>query len=85
MRCQCKLLSCICKTEPQFGEFDSTGIIPGLGIIKPTDQIIKFASILPPGTPGYQAPEVLLNVLIYIYILAFLCLGFHAYHSVRSI
>ena len=68
MRYQCKLLSCICKTEPQIklGASDSAGTVSGLGITEPTDQIIKFASILPLGTPGYRAPEVLLNVLLYI-------------------
>ena len=95
MRCQCKPpLSCIYKTEPQIklGAFDSAGIVSGLGITERTDQIIKFASILLLGTLGYQAPDVLLNVLLYIiyniiYILLniFLCLRFHAYHSASSI
>ena len=60
MRCQCQPLSCICKTKFQvkLGDFDSAGTVPELGINKPTDQIIKFASILPLGTPGYRAPEV---------------------------
>ena len=67
MRCQCKPLSCSCKTKPQIklGDFDSAGTVPGLGITEPTDQIIKFASILPLGTPGYRAPEVLLNITLY--------------------
>ena len=42
----------------KLGDFDSAGNVPGLGITEPTDQIIKFASILPLGTPGYRAPEV---------------------------
>ena len=32
----------------------------GLVMKEPIDQIIKFASILPLGTPGYRAPEVML-------------------------
>ena len=60
MSCQCRPLSCNCKTNFQvkLGDFDSAGTVPGLGITEPTDQIIKFASILPLGTPGYRAPEV---------------------------
>ena len=42
----------------KLGDFDSAGTVPGLGITEPTDQVIKFASILPLGTPGYRAPEV---------------------------
>ena len=39
MRCQCKLLICICKTELQIklGDFDSVGIVPGLSIIEATN------------------------------------------------
>jgi len=60
MRCQCQPLNCICKTNFQvkLGDFDLAGTVPGLGITEPTDQTIKFASILPLGTPGYRAPEV---------------------------
>ena len=43
----------------KLGDFDSVGIVPGLGIKEPTDQMNKFASILPLGTPGYRAPEVM--------------------------
>ena len=38
--------------------------IPGLGIAEPTDQMIKFASILPLSTPGYQVPEVSIRIAI---------------------
>ena len=60
MTCQCKLLSCKCSSKflVKLGDFDSAGTVPGLGITEPTDQIIKFSSILPLGTPGYRAPEV---------------------------
>ena len=60
MKCQCRPLNCTCKLKFQvkLGDFDSAGTVPGFDITKPTDQIIKFASILPLGTPGYQAPEV---------------------------
>ena len=60
MRCQCQLLSCICKTKFQvkLGDFDSAGTVPGLVMTEPTAQVIKFASTLPLGTPGYRAPEV---------------------------
>ena len=53
------------KFEVKLGDFDSAGAIPGLGIKEPTDQLIKFASILPLGTPGYRAPEVSSYVVIY--------------------
>ena len=50
--------SCSMKFGVKLGDFDSAGTVPGLGIKEPTDQLIKFASILPLGTPGYRAPEV---------------------------
>lgn len=62
--------SCSAKFGVKLGDFDSAGTVPGLGIIEPTDQIIKFASILPLGTPGYRAPEVsnwLLMIVQYTY------------------
>ena len=60
MNCTCNPLYCNCtsKFQVRIGDFDSAGIIPGFGIKEPTDQLIKFASILPLGTPGYRAPEV---------------------------
>ena len=60
MNCKCNTLYCDCssKFKVKLGDFDSAGTIPGLGIKEPTDQMIKFASILPLGTPGYRAPEV---------------------------
>ena len=60
MNCKCNPLYCDCssKFKVKLGDFDSAGTIPGLGIKEPTDQMIKFASILPLGTPGYRAPEV---------------------------
>ena len=87
IRCQCKPLSCICKAKFQvkLGDFDSAGTIPGLGITEPTDQIIKFASILPLGTPGYRAPEVQSNNGVSLYLSHFLTLGFHAHHSVGTV
>jgi len=62
MQCRCQPLSCRCisKFQVKLGDFDSAGTVPGLGIKEPTDQMIKFASILPLGTPGYRAPEVML-------------------------
>ena len=58
--CKGSPLHCTCsiKFEVKLGDFDSAGTVPGYGIREPTDQIIKFASILPLGTPGYRAPEV---------------------------
>jgi len=60
MNCKCNPLYCGCVTKFQvkLGDFDSAGTVPGLNIKEPTDQLIKFASILPLGTPGYRAPEV---------------------------
>ena len=60
MNCTCNPLYCDCtsKFQVKIGDFDSAGTIPGFGIKEPTDQLIKFASILPLGTPGYRAPEV---------------------------
>ena len=75
MSCQCRPLSCNCKTNFQvkLGDFDSAGTVPGLGITEPTDQIIKFASILPLGTPGYRAPEV--NYLTSVAACNFICVN----------
>ncbi len=66
MNCKCKPLFCDCsnKFEVRLGDFDSSGTVPGLGITEPTDQIIKFASILPLGTPGYRAPEVSMHITL---------------------
>ena len=60
MRCHCRPLECSCSSRFQvkLGDFDSAGTVPGLGITEPTDQVIKFASILPLGTPGHRASEV---------------------------
>ena len=60
MRCHCRPLECTCslRFQVKLGDFDSAGTVPGLGITEPTDQVIKCASILPLGTPGYRAPEV---------------------------
>ena len=54
------IIDCSSKFQVKLGDFDSAGTVPGLGIKEPTDQMIKFASILPLGTPGYRAPEVML-------------------------
>jgi len=72
MNCKCSPLYCDCsvKFRVKLGDFDSAGTVPGLGITEPTDQIIKFASILPLGTPGYRAPEV--NYCIHSYIYAYI-------------
>ena len=60
MRCHGRPLECSCSSRFQvkLGVFNSAGTVPGLGITEPTDQVIKFVSILPLGTPGYKAPEV---------------------------
>ncbi|XP_065897077.1 uncharacterized protein [Dysidea avara] len=65
-RCRCKPLYCKCslKFQVKLGDFDSAGTVPGLGIKEPTDQMIKFASILPLGTPGYRAPEVSMHITL---------------------
>ena len=66
MLCQCQPLSCGCssKFQVKLGDFDSAGTVPGLGIKEPADQMIKFASILPLGTPGYRAPEVAMHITL---------------------
>ncbi|XP_065897039.1 uncharacterized protein [Dysidea avara] len=66
MQCRCQPLSCRCssKFQVKLGDFDSAGTVPGLGIKEPTDQMIKFASILPLGTPGYRAPEVSMHITL---------------------
>ena len=66
MQCSCSPLACKCsfKFKVELGDFDSSGTVPGLGITEPTDQIIKFASILPLGTPGYRAPEVSMHITL---------------------
>ena len=60
MNCKCNPLYCDCisKFRVRLGDFDPAGIILVLGIKKPTDQMIKFASFLPLGIPDYRAPEV---------------------------
>ena len=60
MNCKCNPLYCDCssKFKVKLGDFESVETIPGL---ESTDQMIKFASILPLGTPGYRAPEVSIN------------------------
>ena len=60
VNCTCNPLYCDCtsKFQVKIKGFDSAGIIPESGIKEPTDQLIKFTSILPLGTPGYRAPEV---------------------------
>jgi len=62
MQCHCEPLYCNCisKFQVKLGDFNSAGTVPEPGIKEPTDQMIKFASILPLGTPGYRAPEVML-------------------------
>ena len=72
VNCKCNPLYCDCsaKFKVKLGDFDSAGTIPGLGITEPTDQMIKFASILPLGTPGYRAPEV---IYVYHYIYTYVC------------
>ena len=66
MACKCAPLYCDCPGgyQVKLGDFDSAGPVPGLGITEPTDQIIKFASILPLGTPGYRAPEVSMHIVL---------------------
>ena len=95
MKCKCRLLSCVCKTKFQvkLGDFDSAGTVPGLGITEPTDQMIKFASILPLGTPGYRAPEVELiiaclcsnmtSVAIYRFPCTSLCRGHMKHYTLQ--
>ena len=59
--CKASPLHCNCSTkfEVRLGDFDSACTVPGHGIKEPTNQLmIKRASILPLGTPGYRAPEV---------------------------
>ena len=60
MNCKCNPLYCDCilKFQVKLGDFDAAHTIPDLAMKEPTDQMIKFASILPLGTPGYRAPEV---------------------------
>ncbi|MCY4329150.1 MAG: protein kinase [Endozoicomonadaceae bacterium] len=45
-------------------DFDSSGTIPGWGLQVNSDHLIKFASILPLGTPGYRAPEVSCHIVL---------------------
>ena len=56
MHCWCQPWRCRCSSKFQV-KLDSAGTVPGLGMKEPTDQMI---SILLLGTPGYQAPEVML-------------------------
>ncbi len=59
-------LTCDCGNFSGFkvklGDFDSSGIVPGSDIKDPAGQIIKSATILPLGTPGYRAPEVSMHI-----------------------
>ena len=85
MNCQCNPLYCDCsfKFKVKLGDFDSAGTIPDLGIKESTDQMIKFASILPFGTPGYRAPEVSDNIMYLIASLLFS--GLHACCLIRTV
>jgi len=89
MSCPSKPLECtyISKFQVKLGDFDSAGTVPGLGITEPTDQIIKFANILPLGTPGYRAPEVMYIAAVLgqvMYVFPFYA-GLHAHCTVRTI
>ncbi len=60
-------LKCDCKVKTyqvRLGDFDSSGTIPGYNVPENTDQLIKFASILPLGTGGYRAPEVSMHIVL---------------------
>ena len=82
--CKGSPLHCSCNTkfEVKLGDFDSAGAVPGLGIKEPTDQLIKFASILPLGTPGYRAPEVsIANYFVILNCIANICVYKTSYNS----
>ncbi len=66
MNCSCSPIACDCasKFSVKLGDFDSAGTLPGGNIQDPTGYLIKYASVLPLGTPGYRAPEVSMHIVL---------------------
>ena len=59
-------LYCACpkKYGVLLGDFDSSTNQPGHGLNVEPHQMIRYASILPLGTPGYRAPEVSIHIVL---------------------
>ena len=67
MQCSCsKPLMCACpqKYFVKLGDFDSSTTVPGYGLKIEPHQMIRYASVLPLGTMGYRAPEVIIHTLV---------------------
>ena len=68
MTCQCsEVLYCNCqqgKFLVQIGDFDSSATVPGYQLQLEEHQMIRYASVLPLGTMGYRAPEVIFFTII---------------------
>ena len=65
MTCQCtEVLYCSCQQQRKFlvqiGDFDSSATVPGYQLQLEEHQMIRYASVLPLGTMGYRAPEVII-------------------------
>lgn len=66
MKCNCEEpLRCSCshKYQVKLGDFDSSTIVPGHGLNIEPHQLIRYASVLPLGTMGYRAPEVVERII----------------------
>ena len=73
MQCNCsKPLMCACpqKYFVKLGDFDSSTTVPGYGLKIEPHQMIRYASVLPLGTMGYRAPEVIMPLNISDVLLA---------------
>ena len=64
-----KPLMCACsqKYSVKLGDFDSSTSVPGHRLNIEPHQLIRYASVLPLGTMGYQAPEISVFLHICVY------------------
>ena len=91
MTCQCsEVLYCNCqqgKFLVQIGDFDSSATVPGYQLQLEEHQMIRYASVLPLGTMGYRAPEVIFLPLYCKHLVNAVCysLGINALSFIRAL
>ena len=89
MQCSCsKPLMCACpqKFFVKLGDFDSSTTVLGYGLKIEPHQMIRYASVLPLGTMGYRAPEVIMPLNIsdvrnYMYLTICCIYSYKALHK----